>query len=211
MIVVLSDTHSRSGHELEGRAREAVEAADAVVHAGDFLNEDALDAFEAVSDRLHAVYGNNATTAVRDRLPPERTFEVAGVRFVLTHGDDRGATGLSLLGRQQAADVVVFGHSHRHAVSEGEDVLLLNPGSHARPRGGLPTHVELRPVKEPDGEGNVDGNEEGRDDERTVEGGEEKVDGWEGKIDVEGAKTEGRLAGEIRHRDGSVVEKFEIG
>jgi putative phosphoesterase len=176
MIVVLSDTHSRSGHELEGRAREAVAAADVVVHAGDFLNEPALDAFQAVSDRLYAVYGNNATPGVRERLPPERTFEAAGVRFVLTHGDDRGATGLSLLGRQQAADVVVFGHSHRHAVSEGEDVLLVNPGSHARPRGGIPTHVELRPVDS---------------------GGGENPDA--------------RLAGEIRHRDGSVVEAFEIG
>ena len=168
MIVVLSDTHSRSGHELAGRAKEAVEEAEVVVHAGDFLNEDALDAFEAVSDRLYAVYGNNATPGVRDRLPPERTFEVAGVRFVLTHGDERGATGLSLLGRQQAADVVVFGHSHRHAATDAEEVLLLNPGSHARPRGGIPTHAELR-------------------------------------------ETEDGLAGEIRHRDGSVVEEFEIG
>ncbi|NEU55280.1 metallophosphoesterase [Halorussus sp. MSC15.2] len=173
MITVVSDTHSRSGHELAGRTEEAVEEADVVVHAGDFLNGAALDAFEAVSDRLYGVYGNNATPDVRDRLPPERTFEVEGVRFVLTHGDDRGATGLSLLGRQQAADVVVFGHSHRHAVSEGEDVLLLNPGSHARPRGGVPTHAELRPT---DGD----------------------------------AETDARLSGEIRHRDGSVVESFEI-
>lgn len=177
MIVVLSDTHSRSGHELAGRAAEAVEEAEVVVHAGDFLNGDSLDAFEAVSDRLYAVYGNNATPEVRDRLPPERTFEVAGVRFVLTHGDERGATGLSLLGRQQAADVVVFGHSHRHAATDAEDVLLLNPGSHARPRGGIPTHAELRVVEESDGGGRADAG----------------------------------LVGEIRHRDGSVVEKFEIG
>lgn len=168
MITVVSDTHSRAGHELEGRARAAVEEAEVVVHAGDFTNEAALDAFQEVSDRLYAVHGNNATPGVRDRVPPERTFEIEGIRFVLTHGDDRSATGLSLLGRQQAADVVVFGHSHRHAVSEGEDVLLLNPGSHASPRGGIPTHAELR-------------------------------------------STDEGVAGEIRHRDGSVVEAFEIG
>jgi len=158
MITVLSDTHSRSGHELTGRAAEAVAAADLVVHAGDFLNEAALDAFEAASDRLYGVYGNNATPGVRDRLPAERTFEAEGVRFVVTHGDDRGATGLSLLGRQQAADVVVFGHSHRHAVSDAGEALLLNPGSHARPRGGLPTHAELRPA-----EGGLDGEIRHRD------------------------------------------------
>ncbi|WP_276299642.1 metallophosphoesterase [Halorussus lipolyticus] len=167
MITVLSDTHSRSGHELEGRAKEAVEDSSVVVHAGDFTNEEALDAFQDASDLLYAVYGNNATPGVRDRLPPERTFEAEGVRFVLTHGDDRSSTGLSLLGRQQAADVVVFGHSHRHAATDAEEVLLLNPGSHASPRGGIPTHAELRP-------------------------------------------TDDGLEGEIRHRDGSVVEKFEI-
>ncbi|WP_128476868.1 metallophosphoesterase [Halorussus pelagicus] len=178
MITVLSDTHSRSGHELSGRAREAVERSDAVVHAGDFLNATALDAFESVSPRLYGVYGNNATPEVRERLPPERTFEIEGVRFVLTHGDDRGATGLSLLGRQQAADVVVFGHSHRHAATDADDVLLLNPGSHADPRGGIPTHAELR---------------------RPTENG-----------DRGDAATDARLVGEIRHRDGSVVESFEV-
>lgn len=167
MIAILSDTHSRSGHELQGRTLEAVREADLVVHAGDFFTEPALDAFEEVTDRLFAVYGNNATEGVRDRLPAERTFEAEGVRFVLTHGDGRSQTGLSLLGRQQAADVVVFGHSHRHAASDAGDTFLLNPGSHAQPRGGLPTHAELR-------------------------------------------RTDGVLRGEIRHRDGSVVEKFEI-
>ena len=168
MIAIVSDTHSTSGHELAGRAKEAVAEADLVVHAGDFYTEQALDAFEEATDRLFAVYGNNATAGVRDRLPGERTFEAEGVTFVLTHGDGRSQTGLSLLGRQQAADVVVFGHSHRHAASDAGDVLLLNPGSHAQPRGGLPTHAELRAA-------------------------------------------DGALRGEIRHRDGSVVEKFEIG
>ncbi|WP_435177292.1 metallophosphoesterase [Halorussus sp. AFM4] len=182
MITVLSDTHSRSGHELAGRAERAVEEADVVVHAGDFVTGEALDAFQAASDTLYAVHGNNATPEVRERLPPERTVEVAGVRFVVTHGDDRGATGLSLLGRQQDADVVVFGHSHRHAVSDGEDVLLLNPGSHARPRGGVPTHAELRPAE---GDGTPADGATGGDGEVTLEG-------------------------EIRHRDGSVVETFEI-
>ena len=167
MIAIVSDTHSRSGHELSGRTLDAVREADLVVHAGDFYTEAALNAFEEVADRLFAVYGNNATSGVRDRLPAERTFDAEGRRFALTHGDGRSQTGLSLLGRQQAADAVVFGHSHRHAAVDTGDVLLLNPGSHAQPRGGLPTHVELR-------------------------------------------ATDGGLSGEIRHRDGSVVETFEI-
>ncbi|WP_266078970.1 metallophosphoesterase [Haladaptatus caseinilyticus] len=148
MITIVSDTHSETGHELSGRTGEAVREADLVVHAGDFTTEAALDAFEAESNRLAAVHGNNATPGVLDRLPKVRTFETNGVRFVLTHRQRGGNTGLELLGRERDADVVVFGHSHRHLVANVGEVLLLNPGSHARPRGGLPTHIELEPQEE---------------------------------------------------------------
>ncbi|MFC7044144.1 metallophosphoesterase [Halobacteriaceae archaeon GCM10025711] len=143
MIAVLSDTHSRSGHELEGRALDAVREADVVVHAGDFITESVLDAFHDESDRLFAVHGNVDESAVRDRLPAARTFEAEGVRFALTHRQDGGETGLAMFGRERAADVVVFGHSHRPTVRDAGDVLLLNPGSHADPRGNPAAHAEL--------------------------------------------------------------------
>ena len=145
MITVVSDTHSTSGHELSGRTLDAVRDADLVVHAGDFTTEAALDAFEAASEHLLAVYGNNATDGVRDRLPAARSFETNGVRFALTHRQEGGSVGLELFCRERDANVVVFGHSHRHLVRDTGEVTLLNPGSHARPRGNLPTHVELHP------------------------------------------------------------------
>ena len=145
VITVVSDTHSTSGHELSGRTLDAVREADLVVHAGDFTTEAALDAFEGASERLVAVRGNNATDEVEDRLPGARSFETNGVRFALAHRRDGGSVGLELFGRERDADVVVFGHSHRHMVRDTGEVTLLNPGSHARPRGNLPTHVELQP------------------------------------------------------------------
>ncbi len=148
MITIVSDTHSQTGHELSGRTETAVREADLVVHAGDFTTEAALDAFESASQRLIAVHGNNATPGVLDRLPAVRTFEENGVRFVLTHRQRGGNTGLELLGRERDADVVIFGHSHRHLAENAGEVLLLNPGSHARPRGGIPTHIELEPHEE---------------------------------------------------------------
>ncbi|WP_458208395.1 metallophosphoesterase [Haladaptatus sp. NG-SE-30] len=147
MITIVSDTHSTTGHELSGRTRDAVRDADLVVHAGDFTTADALDAFESVSNRLVAVHGNNATPAVYERLPATRTFEENGVRFALTHRRDGGSTGLELFGRERDADVVVFGHSHRHLARHAGAVLLLNPGSYARPRGNRPTHIELEPTE----------------------------------------------------------------
>lgn len=146
MITVVSDTHSRDGHALAGRALTAVREADLVVHAGDFTSEPALDAFYEVSDRLLAVHGNADDPAVQDRLPDARTLEAAGLRIAVTHRQRGGPTGLSLFGRERGADLVVSGHTHQPSVSKTEDLTLLNPGSHADPRGNPAAHAELSPM-----------------------------------------------------------------
>ncbi|WP_226482627.1 metallophosphoesterase [Natrinema amylolyticum] len=160
MIAIFSDTHSSGGHELEGDALTAAREAETVVHAGDFTSETALEGFRKESDRLFAVHGNADSAAVRDRLPTARVVEAGGVRFAVTHRRDGGETGLAMFGRSRGADVVVFGHSHRPTVVETEDVQLLNPGSHADPRGNRPGFVVLEEsedgglageIREPDG------------------------------------------------------------
>lgn len=143
MICVVSDTHGTDGHRLADRTLEAVREAEMVLHAGDFTTETALDAFESESRELVAVHGNNATPAVRDRLPAERVIEIGGVRIALTHGDERDDTGLGLFGREAGANLVVFGHSHRPEFIDTDEICLLNPGSHADPRWYRPAHVEL--------------------------------------------------------------------
>ena len=143
MIAIFSDTHSESGHELVGDALHAAREADAVIHAGDFTSTAALEGFQEVCGALHAVHGNADSPAVCDRLPPARTVEAGGVRFAVTHRRDGGETGLAMFGRSRGADVVVSGHSHRPAIVETDDVLLLNPGSHADPRGNRPGFAVL--------------------------------------------------------------------
>jgi len=143
MFAVLSDTHSHTGHELAGAAAEAVARADAVVHAGDFTTAAALDAFQSASARLHAVHGNRDVAAVRERLPDTRVCTLGGVRVALTHRRRAGDTGLELFGRERGAALVVSGHTHRPAVTETDDCVLLNPGSHADPRGNPASHAEL--------------------------------------------------------------------
>ncbi|SEW24573.1 metallophosphoesterase [Natrinema salifodinae] len=160
MIAIFSDTHSSDGHELEGEALAAARNADIVLHAGDFTSEAALDAFREECTQLFAVHGNADSMAVRDRLPTARVVEEAGVRFALTHRRDGGETGLAMFGRSRGADVVVFGHSHRPTVVETADVRLLNPGSHADPRGNRPGFAVFEEldagglageIREPDG------------------------------------------------------------
>ena len=153
MLVVVSDTHGTEGHRLRGRTLEAVEAADLVVHAGDFYREPVLDAFETAAARLRAVFGNNDGATVRDRLPEVRTVEYDGVRFVVTHRHRSGDTGLVMLARGRDADAVICGHSHRPRFDGSTAVPILNPGSHAQPRGNRPAHAELTP----DDGGGLDG------------------------------------------------------
>lgn len=143
MFVVLGDTHRQAGHGLEGRAREAVRAADAVAHTGDFTTAAVYDAIAAECERLHAVAGNNDEPALADRLPSRAVFGVEGSTVAMVHGHEHSTEALSLLGREAGADLVVFGHSHRPGVESTPAVTLLNPGSHADPRWYRPAHAEL--------------------------------------------------------------------
>lgn len=174
MITVLSDTHGTDDHRLDGRTLEAVRTADLVLHAGDFTTAAVLDAFVAEAEsgtgelnshgddgnRFVAVAGNNDEPAVRERLDEFGVVEGGGVRFVVVHGHRHDETTLSLLGRQEDADVVVVGHSHRPGWDPSGAVAVLNPGSHADPRWHRPAHAELEPTAEglsgrlvtPDGE-----------------------------------------------------------
>ncbi|SDR31281.1 metallophosphoesterase [Natronobacterium texcoconense] len=159
MIAIFSDTHSSDGHELEGEALNAAREADTVVHAGDFTSEAALEAFQKECATLFPVHGNADSAAIRERLPTARVVEAGGVRFAVTHRRDGGEMGLAMFGRSRDADVVVSGHTHRPTVIETEDCLLLNPGSHAQPRGHRPGFAVLEEsevglegeIREPDG------------------------------------------------------------
>lgn len=143
MLAVVSDTHSSEGHALSGRTLEAVRGADRVIHAGDFTSVSALEAFQKEAARLDAVHGNVDEMRVRDRLPGVRTLEWAGLRIAVTHRRNGGPTGLAMFGRERGADLVISGHTHSPGVTRTGEVVLLNPGSHAQPRGDRPGHAEL--------------------------------------------------------------------
>jgi len=109
----------------------AVDAADVVIHAGDWVSVDLLDALEARARRLVGVFGNNDGAALRARLPEVARVELGGVRFAVVH-ETGAATGREkrCARAYPDVDVLVFGHSHIpwDAVSP-RGMRLLNPGS----------------------------------------------------------------------------------
>ena len=131
-LLLLADTH------VPARARRLpvvvwneVDRADVVVHAGDWIEIDLLDALEGRAERLVACWGNNDGSALRERLPEVARVTLDGVRLAVVH-----ETGASA-GREKRmaaafpdTDVLVFGHSHIPWDTTAPGGLrLLNPGS----------------------------------------------------------------------------------
>ncbi|RBY86889.1 metallophosphoesterase [Blastococcus sp. TF02A-26] len=131
-LVLTADTHvPKRSRDLPGPLWQAIEAADLVVHAGDWVDVALLDRIEHRSRRLLAVYGNNDHGELRTRLPEVARAEVEGVRLAVVHetGDAKGREA-RCAARFPDTDVLVFGHSHIPWDTTAPGGLrLLNPGS----------------------------------------------------------------------------------
>ena len=131
-LVVLADTHlPRRAKDLPAEVWAAVEQADAVLHAGDWVDVALLDELERRSARVIGVYGNNDGPALRARLPEVARATLGGVRFAVVH-ETGGKQGREVraAAAYPDADVLVFGHSHIPWDSTAATGLrLLNPGS----------------------------------------------------------------------------------
>ena len=161
-LLLLADTHvPKRARDLPRQVWEAVDAADVVVHAGDWVDVALLDALESRAARLIGVYGNNDGPPLRARLPKTARADLDGVMLAVTH--ETGARA----GREARADLqfpdvdaLVFGHSHiPWDTVTANGARLLNPGSPtdrrrqpvatymtATIRRGLLSEVELVPV-----------------------------------------------------------------
>jgi putative phosphoesterase len=131
-LLILADTHvPERARDLPAEVWAAVDAADVVLHAGDWVDVPLLDALERRAARLVAVVGNNDGAALRARLPEVAYAELGGVRFAVVHETGQAAGREARCAARFAdADVLVFGHSHIPWDSTAPGGLrLLNPGS----------------------------------------------------------------------------------
>ncbi|MET9698552.1 metallophosphoesterase [Streptomyces sp. NPDC006529] len=130
-LLLTSDTHLPTrAKALPDALLAAVDDADAVIHAGDWVDEATLDLLGSRSRRLIGVYGNNDGPGLRGRLPEVARAELEGVRFAVVH-ETGAATGRErrCAERFPDADVLVFGHSHIPWDTTAGSLRLLNPGS----------------------------------------------------------------------------------
>ncbi len=131
-LLLLADTHvPRRARDLPDELWSAIRAADAVLHAGDWVELSLLDRIEQEARAVVGCYGNNDGPPLRERLAEVAFAQLGGLRFGVVH-ETGAAVGREA--RVDAAhpglDVLVFGHSHIpwDSVTPG-GLRILNPGS----------------------------------------------------------------------------------
>ena len=132
-LLLIADTHiPQRAVDLPAQVWAAVDEADLVVHAGDWVSLDLLDQLEERAQDLMGCWGNNDLGAIwRERLPEVNRRTLEGVQVVVTHetGDKRRRDTFCDT-RFGGTDLLVFGHSHApwNTTTPG-GIRLLNPGS----------------------------------------------------------------------------------
>jgi putative phosphoesterase len=130
-LAIISDTHMPRGMRVLPPACVArLTEADAILHAGDFMELSVLETIRSFGPPVHAVRGNVDSAQLQARLPLTRIVDAAGARIAMIH-DAGPATGrLARLRRRfPDADAVVFGHSHIPLLEERDGFTIFNPGS----------------------------------------------------------------------------------
>ena len=131
-LVLISDTHLPvRAKKLPAEVWEAVDAADVVIHAGDWVNVELLEELTERASRLVGCWGNNDGPLLRARLPEVARLTLDGLSVAVVH--ETGAAK----GREErcesaypGVDLLVFGHSHiPWDTTTPRGLRLLNPGS----------------------------------------------------------------------------------
>ncbi len=128
----MSDTHlPKRARDLPAELWAEVERADAVLHAGDWVEEALLDELTTRAGYVVGVWGNNDGPGLRARLPEVARFDLHGVRFAMTHETgDASSRARRMQALYSDADILVFGHSHiPWDTVTPRGLRLLNPGS----------------------------------------------------------------------------------
>ncbi|HET7436214.1 MAG TPA: metallophosphoesterase family protein [Thermoanaerobaculia bacterium] len=136
-IGIIADTHGA----IHPRLAEVFARVDHIVHAGDVGGEPVLDALRALAP-VTFVAGNNDDASGYEI----QRFALSGLRILLTHILPRPRKlhrGVAESLRRDAADVVVFGHSHLPHDEVIDGVRFFNPASAGPRRFDYPVSVGL--------------------------------------------------------------------
>jgi putative phosphoesterase len=122
VIGLVSDTHGlvRPG------VFDALAGVELILHAGD-VGRGVLVELSTIAP-VRAVYGNTDPPGDPE-LAQSITLSLGGVSIHVSHGHELGRPTPERLLAAYAADVIVYGHTHRQLVVRADGRLVVNPGA----------------------------------------------------------------------------------
>jgi|SRR5436190_11227613 len=130
-LAIISDTHMPRGQRaIPDACLERCREADAILHAGDLVDVEVLEALRALGPPVHAIHGNVDSAAVRKLLPGRLELALRGVRIGMVHAPGPATRRLQALRYAfPRCDAVIFGHTHLPEHAELDGFQIFNPGS----------------------------------------------------------------------------------
>ncbi|MGI6200227.1 MAG: YfcE family phosphodiesterase [Christensenellales bacterium] len=136
-LAVVADSHGSAWAVRRAAAR--VPVPDYFIHLGDH-GQELFEAGVKAKRELIALRGN--CDAMSFSVLEQYVGQIGGLKVLAAHGHryrvKQDLLSLSLWGRAEGADLVLYAHSHRRDITPDGKRILLNPGSCAVPRDGRP-------------------------------------------------------------------------
>jgi uncharacterized protein len=123
LIGLISDTHGLVRPDVH----DALAGVELILHAGDVGGEDVLNELASIAPIL-AVQGNTDPPG-HPRLAASIERTIGGVSIHVSHGHEVGSPTPEKLLKRYAADVVIYGHTHRQLVIKSGQRWAVNPGA----------------------------------------------------------------------------------
>src|SRR5699024_9137408 len=113
-LLLLADTHIPTrAKRLPEAVLEAVDAADIVVHAGDWMDLETYELLQSRARVMHGVYGNNDGPELRAKLPEVAYFTVEDLSLAVIHETGQAKRREGRADQAfQSTDLLIFGYSN---------------------------------------------------------------------------------------------------
>ncbi len=132
-IFVVSDTHGNINDFIH--VAKTLERPDLIIHLGDYV-EDGLEIEKQMGVEVVVVKGNCDFYA--PDFDDEKTITIENKKIFITHGHKYNVkfdtSRIFYKGKEEDADLVLFGHTHYPELEEKDGTIILNPGSASLPR-----------------------------------------------------------------------------
>jgi putative phosphoesterase len=123
VIGLISDTHGLVRPDVH----TALAGVELILHAGDVGGDDILDEISLIAP-VRAVYGNTDPVD-NPRTPAAIEMTIDGVSIHVSHGHEVGPPTPAKLLARYAADVIVYGHTHKQLITQADGRWVVNPGA----------------------------------------------------------------------------------